>query len=187
MPLSLIDLLRNLPIYHRRKGYWSCCEQDGNPKLFDSHYLWFSPVFRLEHGVLQEVTRRDRGEGDPGQPGQDVPLPHQAELSPRNTVQDGSSAPARSFTEAVYRALLLRRGRGRARPQVPFRSDRKAAPAPGGGHWPQERTTKKEMETLADGRAGLLDIAVRGYVTNIADYISAADIVVGKSGPNEVL
>jgi predicted glycosyltransferase len=29
-------------------------------------------------------------------------------------------------------------------------------------------------------------VAVRGYVSNLADYISAADVVVGKSGPNQV-
>jgi hypothetical protein len=45
---------------------------------------------------------------------------------------------------------------------------------------------KAEMETLSQGKAGLLDIAVRGYVTNLADFIAAADIVVGKSGPNQV-
>ena len=27
---------------------------------------------------------------------------------------------------------------------------------------------------------------MRGYVTNLAEYISAADVVVGKSGPNQV-
>ena len=31
-----------------------------------------------------------------------------------------------------------------------------------------------------------MQIAVRGYVTNLADYIAAADVVVGKSGPNQV-
>ena len=29
-------------------------------------------------------------------------------------------------------------------------------------------------------------MAVRGYVNNLADYIAAADVVVGKSGPNQV-
>jgi processive 1,2-diacylglycerol beta-glucosyltransferase len=45
---------------------------------------------------------------------------------------------------------------------------------------------KKDIESLAKGPTGALQIDVRGYVTNLAECISAADVVVGKSGPNQV-
>ena len=45
---------------------------------------------------------------------------------------------------------------------------------------------KKDIETLAQGPTGSVRIDVRGYVTNLAECISAADVVVGKSGPNQV-
>ena len=45
---------------------------------------------------------------------------------------------------------------------------------------------RKDLETIAAGPTGALRIAVKGYVTNLADYIAASDVVVGKSGPNQV-
>jgi len=45
---------------------------------------------------------------------------------------------------------------------------------------------RTDIEALAKGATGALQINVRGYVTNVAEYISAADVVVGKSGPNQV-
>jgi hypothetical protein len=45
---------------------------------------------------------------------------------------------------------------------------------------------KADIENLARGRTGGVRIQVRGYVTNLADYIAASDVVVGKSGPNQV-
>jgi hypothetical protein len=45
---------------------------------------------------------------------------------------------------------------------------------------------KADIESLARGRTGSVQIQVRGYVTNLADYIAASDVVVGKSGPNQV-
>jgi hypothetical protein len=45
---------------------------------------------------------------------------------------------------------------------------------------------KADIENLGRGRTGAVRIQVRGYVTNLADYIAASDVVVGKSGPNQV-
>jgi len=45
---------------------------------------------------------------------------------------------------------------------------------------------RRDLETLAAGPTGSVRIAVRGYLTNLADYIAASDLVVGKSGPNQV-
>jgi hypothetical protein len=45
---------------------------------------------------------------------------------------------------------------------------------------------KQDMDRLSASRTGGLTIQVRGYVNNLADYIAASDVVVGKSGPNQV-
>jgi hypothetical protein len=43
-----------------------------------------------------------------------------------------------------------------------------------------------DLEDEARRNLGGVRLAVRGFVTNVPDYIAAADIVVGKSGPNQV-
>ncbi|HUI72110.1 MAG TPA: glycosyltransferase, partial [Spirochaetia bacterium] len=43
-----------------------------------------------------------------------------------------------------------------------------------------------DLEVLAASPPGDVRLVVLGYVTNLADYIAAADVVVGKSGPNQV-
>jgi len=45
---------------------------------------------------------------------------------------------------------------------------------------------KDEIDRLAATDTGTVHIEARGYVTNLADFIAAADVVVGKSGPNQV-
>ena len=45
---------------------------------------------------------------------------------------------------------------------------------------------RADMEAFAAGPTGTIAIQVRGYVNNIAEYIAASDVVVGKSGPNQV-
>ena len=50
----------------------------------------------------------------------------------------------------------------------------------------RNKRLKEDMEALAAGPTGSIAIQVRGYVTNLAEYIAASDLVVGKSGPNQV-
>ncbi|HEY9593490.1 MAG TPA: glycosyltransferase [Spirochaetia bacterium] len=45
---------------------------------------------------------------------------------------------------------------------------------------------RTDIDAMAHGRTGHVHIEVRGYATNLADYIAASDVVVGKSGPNQV-
>ena len=45
---------------------------------------------------------------------------------------------------------------------------------------------RADLEEEARHGLGRVRVAVRGFVTNVPDYIAAADIVVGKSGPNQV-
>jgi len=50
----------------------------------------------------------------------------------------------------------------------------------------KNKKLKSELEALAQRLSGPLALHVRGYVTNISEYVAAADVVVGKSGPNQV-
>ena len=45
---------------------------------------------------------------------------------------------------------------------------------------------RADLEDEARHPRGSVRLAVRGFVANVPDYIAAADLVVGKSGPNQV-
>ncbi len=45
---------------------------------------------------------------------------------------------------------------------------------------------RRDLEAFAQHHTGPVTVKVHGYVTNIEEHISAADVVVGKSGPNQV-
>ena len=157
-----------------------------NPEPFDSHYLWFSPAFDwsmvfsrkshdeiVEKGILASRVRTFH-------------FPIKPSFSPR-TESKTVLRRRLGLSQKPFTALFFfgAEGVGPVRKFLSVLIERRLQLQVVVICGRNERL-KKEMETLADGRAGLMDIVVRGYVTNIADYISAADIVVGKSGPNQV-
>ena len=157
-----------------------------NPEPFDSHYLWFSPAFDwsmvfsrkshdeiVEKGILASRVKTFH-------------FPIKPSFSPR--AQSKTVLRRRlGLSQKPFTALFFfgAEGVGPVRKFLNVLIERRLQLQVVVICGRNERL-KMEMEALADGRAGLLDIAVRGYVTNISDYISAADIVVGKSGPNQV-
>jgi UDP-N-acetylglucosamine:LPS N-acetylglucosamine transferase len=50
----------------------------------------------------------------------------------------------------------------------------------------KNRELFQQMEKLSKRTRKGFHLVVRGYVDNLADYIAASDVVVGKSGPNQV-
>jgi UDP-N-acetylglucosamine:LPS N-acetylglucosamine transferase len=50
----------------------------------------------------------------------------------------------------------------------------------------KNRPLQQELEELSRTSRGGPRIRVRGFVRNLGDYIAASDVVVGKSGPNQV-
>jgi processive 1,2-diacylglycerol beta-glucosyltransferase len=157
-----------------------------NPEPFDSHYVWFSPTFDWSM-VFSRKSRNEIVEKG---------------LS-RNRVKVFPFPIKPSFSLRKVSKTLLRRQLGLA--QKPFtvlfffgaegvgpvrrilstlierRLDLQAVVICG-----RNERLEADLKALARGPARPLRIAVRGYVTNLADYISAADVVVGKSGPNQV-
>jgi UDP-N-acetylglucosamine:LPS N-acetylglucosamine transferase len=157
-----------------------------NPEPFDSHQVWFSPSFDWSL-VFSEKSRREIvAKGISARKVKVFPFP----IKP-------SDAKRRKSKTALRRELGLERdaftvlfffgaeGIGPVRKYVAALVERgldlQAVVICG-----RNGRLRTDMEAFARGPTGPVRVAVRGYVSNLADYISAADVVVGKSGPNQV-
>lgn len=157
-----------------------------NPEPFDSHYLWFSPVF--DWSIVFSRKSRDEivEKGIWARKVKVFQFPIKPSFSPRKesrtvlrrrlglakkpfTVLFFFGAEGVGPVKKILATLIQRRLEIQA-VVICGRNER----------------LRKDMESLAMGDRGSLHITVRGYVTNLAEYISAADVVVGKSGPNQV-
>ena len=157
-----------------------------NPEPFDSHYIWFSPVF--DWNMVFSKRSRD-GIVSKGIARQTVKVFH-FPIKPSFARRTQSPAVLRGrlgldrkpFTvlfffgaEGVgpvkkFIAVLIERGIALQAVVICGKNEK----------------LKADIENLARSRTGSVRIQVRGYVTNLADYIAASDVVVGKSGPNQV-
>jgi len=157
-----------------------------NPEPFDSHYIWFSPVF--DWNMVFSKKSRD-GIVAKGIARQTVKV-FQFPIKPSFARRTQSPAVLRGrlgldrkpFTvlfffgaEGVgpvkkFIAVLIERGIALQAVVICGKNEK----------------LKADIENLARSRTGSVRVQVRGYVTNLADYIAASDVVVGKSGPNQV-
>jgi processive 1,2-diacylglycerol beta-glucosyltransferase len=157
-----------------------------NPEPFDSHYIWFSPVFDWS----MVFSRKSRDEivekGIWARKVKVFQFPIKPSFSPRKesraVLRRRLGLAPKPFTVLFFfgaegvgpikkiLATLIQRGLAMQAVVICGRNER----------------LKRDIESLAKGPTGALQIDVRGYVTNLAECISAADVVVGKSGPNQV-
>jgi processive 1,2-diacylglycerol beta-glucosyltransferase len=157
-----------------------------NPEPFDSHYIWFSPVFDWS----MVFSRKSRDEiiekGIWARKVRVFQFPIKPSFSPRKesrtVLRRRLGLAEKPFTVLFFfgaegvgpvkkiLATLIQRGLAIQAVVICGRNEKLRA----------------DIESLARGPAGALQINVKGYVTNVAEYISAADVVVGKSGPNQV-
>jgi len=157
-----------------------------NPEPFDSHQVWFSPAFDWSM-VFSEKSRNEIAEkGIPRAKVKVFPFPIKPSFSKLGAKKDALrrrlGIDRAMFTalfffgaEGVgpvkkYLATLLQRRIGIQAVVVCGRNER----------------LKRDMDAFARSLTGPLKVEVRGYVSNLAEYIAAADVVVGKSGPNQV-
>jgi UDP-N-acetylglucosamine:LPS N-acetylglucosamine transferase len=170
----------------KRVGQLSAVSVVLNPEPFDSHYVWFSPAFDwsmvfskksrdeiVEKGIARRKVRVFQFPIKPS---------FSKRTSSKSALRKRLALDPKPFTvlfffgaEGVgpvkkFLALLIERGIKLQAVVVCGRNERLA----------------RDMESLARGPTGGLSIEVRGFVTNLADFIAAADVVVGKSGPNQV-
>ncbi len=157
-----------------------------NPEPFDSHYIWFSPAFDWSLVFSRKSAIEIAEKGIPA-----------GRLKVFQFPVKPSFARRRETRETLRRRLHLERkpftalfffgaeGVGPVKKYIAALIERKldiqAVVVCG-----RNERLRRDLETLAAGPMGSVRLAVRGYVNNLADYIAAADVVVGKSGPNQV-
>jgi processive 1,2-diacylglycerol beta-glucosyltransferase len=157
-----------------------------NPEPFDSHYIWFSKAFDWSMVFSRKSYDEIVEKGLPADRVKLFPFPIKPSYFKRTesptALRSRLSLARRPFTvlfffgaEGVgpvrqYIRALIERGLSLQAVVVCGRNER----------------LKTEMEALAAGPTGALHMEVRGYATNLSEYIAAADVVVGKSGPNQV-
>ncbi len=165
-----------------------------NPEPFDSHRIWFSRSFDWSL-VFSEKSRREIiAKGIPARSVKVFPFPIKDAAARRGRRRSG---PSRGSKVALRRELGLETG--------PFTVLLFFGAEGIGPVWRyagaiadrgldmqvvivcgRNEKLRADMEHFCSGRSCTARFVVRGYVSNLADYIAAADVVVGKSGPNQV-
>ncbi|HVP19835.1 MAG TPA: glycosyltransferase [Spirochaetia bacterium] len=157
-----------------------------NPEPFDSHYVWFSHAF--DWSLVFSPKSRDEI-AEKGIAANRLKV-FQFPVKPSFAKRTESKTTLRArlgLEKKAFTALFFfgAEGVGPVRKYIAAAIEKnldiQAVVVCG-----RNERLRHDMETLAAGRTGTVRIAVRGYVTNLADYIAASDVVVGKSGPNQV-
>ncbi len=157
-----------------------------NPEPFDSHYIWFSTTFDWS----MVFSRKSRDEiVEKGISAQKVKVFH-FPIKPSFSRRTQSPATLRGrlgLERKPFTVLFFfgAEGVGPVKKLLTVLIERRIALQAVVVCGRNEKL-KVDIESLARGRTGSVQIQVRGYVTNLADYIAASDVVVGKSGPNQV-
>ncbi len=157
-----------------------------NPEPFDSHQVWFSPSFDWSL-VFSEKSRREIvTKGIPARTVKVFPFPIKASDGRRAKTKaalrrelglerDAFTALLFFGAEGIgpvwkYAAAIVERGLDMQVVVVCGRNEKLRA----------------DMENFCRGRSCSARFVITGYVSNLSDYIGASDVVVGKSGPNQV-
>lgn len=157
-----------------------------NPEPFDSHYIWFSPTFDWSL-VFSRKSRDEIAEkGIPGTRLREFQFPVKPSFARRKeskaTLRRKLQIDVKPFTALLFFGA---EGVGPVKKYIAALIERKLA-IQAVVVCGRNQRLQRDLETLATGSTGTVHIVVRGYVNNLADYIAAADLVVGKSGPNQV-
>jgi UDP-N-acetylglucosamine:LPS N-acetylglucosamine transferase len=157
-----------------------------NPEPFDSHYIWFSPTFDWSLVFSEKLRSEIVDKGIPAGRVRTFQFPIKPSYSRRSQGKAKLRA-ALGLETSPFTALLFfgAEGLGPVKKYIATLIERKIDMQIVVICGRNERL-KRDLETLAAGPTGSLRIAVTGFVTNLADYIAASDVVVGKSGPNQV-
>jgi UDP-N-acetylglucosamine:LPS N-acetylglucosamine transferase len=157
-----------------------------NPEPFDSHLVWFSTA--LDYNMVFSERSRDEivEKGIPAHRVKLFPFPINPEFR-RRTTPAARLRGRLGLAEEPFTVLLFfgAEGRGPAKKYLAEIAARKldvqVVVICG-----KNARLLADLEDEARRNLGGARLAVRGFVANVPDYIAAADIVVGKSGPNQV-
>jgi UDP-N-acetylglucosamine:LPS N-acetylglucosamine transferase len=166
-----------------------------NPEPFDSHQVWFSPSFDLSL-VFSEKSRREIvAKGIPERTVKLFPFP----IKPADDRRRKSKSALRrelGLERDPFTVLFFFGAEGigpmkkYAAAVVEHGLDMQVIIVCG-----RNQRLKDDMESFCRGNARTsapggqscaARFVVKGFVSNLGDYIAAADVVVGKSGPNQV-
>jgi UDP-N-acetylglucosamine:LPS N-acetylglucosamine transferase len=157
-----------------------------NPEPFDSHQVWFSPSFDWSL-VFSEKSRREIvTKGIPARTVKVFPFPIKAADGARRRSKAALRRALGLETDA-FTALLFFGAEGigpvwkYAAAVVDRGLDMQIVVICG-----RNEKLRADMQHFCRGRTCTARFVITGYVSNLADYIAASDVVVGKSGPNQV-
>jgi len=157
-----------------------------NPEPFDSHYVWFSPAFDWSL-VFSRKSREEIAEkGILASRLKEFQFPVKPSFTRR---KESKPVLRRKLQLAVkpFTALFFfgAEGVGPVKKYLALLIERRLSLQVAVICGRNERL-RRDLNVMAAGPTDSVRIVVRGYVTNLADYIAASDVVVGKSGPNQV-
>ncbi len=155
-----------------------------NPEPFDSHYIWFSPAFEWSMVFSPKSREEIIAKGIAASKVREFQFP----IKPSYTTRTESKAVLRQRIGVAQKPFTVlfffgAEGVGPVRKYIAALIEKGLA-AQVVVICGKNEKLKAELETL--GLTGPLSLHVRGYVTNVSEYVAAADVVVGKSGPNQV-
>jgi UDP-N-acetylglucosamine:LPS N-acetylglucosamine transferase len=157
-----------------------------NPEPFDAHLVWFSAA--LDANMVFSKRSRDEivEKGLPARRVRLFPFPLNPEFR-RRTASPANLRVKLGLAPEPFTVLLFfgAEGLGPAKKYLAEIAARKLDVQVVVICGRNERL-RKDLEEETRHQHGAVRLAVRGFVNNVPDYIAAADVVVGKSGPNQV-
>jgi UDP-N-acetylglucosamine:LPS N-acetylglucosamine transferase len=157
-----------------------------NPEPFDAHYIWFSHAF--DWSMVFSEASRDKivKQGISARKLKLFPFPIKPEYArkrgPKEALRKELGIAVEPFT------FLFFFGAEGTGPVLKYLDaiKEKGLGAQVVVLYGKNKGLGERVERMAHELKGKLSIVTRGYVSNLPDYIGAADVVVGKSGPNQV-
>ncbi len=157
-----------------------------NPEPFDSHYIWFSPNFDWSLVFSRKSREEIAQKGILASRLKEFQFPIKPSFARRKeskaTLRRRLKLETKPFTALFFFGA---EGVGPVKKYIAILIERKLSLQVVVVCGKNVRL-QRDLEVLAAGPTGPVRIAVQGYVNNLADFIAAADVVVGKSGPNQV-
>ena len=157
-----------------------------NPEPFDSHYIWFSPAFDWSLVFSPKSRVEIEAKGIPAARLKEFQFPVKPSFA-RRTETKGTLRRRLRLEAKPFTALFFfgAEGVGPVKKYIATLIEREL-PIQAVVVCGRNARLQSDLEALAAAGTGSVRLAVRGYVNNLADYIAASDVVVGKSGPNQV-
>jgi UDP-N-acetylglucosamine:LPS N-acetylglucosamine transferase len=157
-----------------------------NPEPFDAHFVWFSHAFDwsmvFSRKSFDEIVKK----GIPGRKVKVFPFPINPLFAKRTeSKQELRRRLGIEVEPFTFLFFFGAEGRGPVKKYLSAMVQRGIA-AQVVIVCGKNQRLRSEMREAAAGIKGGTRVVVRGFVNNLPEHIAASDVVVGKSGPNQV-